>query len=427
VIYNYRGRYLREFKYFFHPKHIKTEKLLIFMDNFSKVVLSSGLTILFEKRNLPVVSVVVATRTGAAYENEKNKGLAHFFEHMLFKGSRTRGQKEISSSIEKIGGILNGFTAEQVTSFYCKVPSKHFNVSEVIMDMVSDPKFDPKELERERGVILQEINMVHDDPKHFLFDKMKEISYQKPFALPILGSKENILGFKRDSFVNWHNHYYNPNNLIISIVGKADFSEITRMSEAFFNSKSKSHMPQLDLKPKIGKFLERRKHIDQAHLGLLFKMPSMQDLRRYPAEVFSAILGEGMSSRLFQEVREKRGLAYTVRSMLEQEKDYGHCLVYAGVEKKNLKKAKEIILREIKGMKKISSKEIDEAKEQCIGRYQVDNEQCDSVAIKLILEEISKDANVMYRYPENIANVSLNDVREMAKIKGLSEGMIVPN
>jgi len=126
-------------------------------------------------------------------------------------------------------------------------------------------------------------------------------------------------------------------------------------------------------------------------------------------------------------VREKRGLAYTVRSMLEQEKDYGHCLVYAGVEKKNLKKAKEIILREIKGMKKISSKEIDEAKEQCVGRYQVDNEQCDSVAIKLILEEISKDANVMYRYPENIANVSLNDVREMAKIKGLSEGMIVPN
>lgn len=396
------------------------------MDNFTKITLNSGLTILFEKRALPLASVVIATKAGAAYENEKNKGLAHFFEHMLFKGSKTRNQKEISSTIEKIGGILNGFTSEQVTAFWCKIPSKHFNVSEVIFDMVSNPKFDAMELERERGVILQEINMVHDDPRHFLFDKMKEISYQKPFALSILGKKENILGFKRDSFATWHNLYYNPNNLVLSVVGKADFEEITRLCNAFFQSKSKKQLPPLNLGVKTGKFLERRKHIDQAHLGFLFHVPNSQNQKRYSCEIFSAILGEGMSSRLFQEVREKRGLAYTVRSMIEQEKDYGHCLVYAGVEKKNLKKAKEIIIREIKGMKKISSKELDEAKEQCIGKYEVENEQCDSVAVKLILEEISKDANDFYNYPEFISNVSLNDVKDLAKTKAFSEGMIVP-
>ncbi len=397
------------------------------MDNFSKVVLSSGLTILFEKRNLPLVSVVVATKVGAAYENEKNKGLAHFFEHMLFKGSKTRNQKEISSSIEKIGGILNGFTSEQVTLFYCKVPSKHFDVSEAIFDMVANPKLDAKELERERGVILQEINMTHDDPKHFLFDKMKEISYERPFALPILGNKKNILEFKRENFANWHSHYYNPSNLVVSVVGNADFKEITRMCKVFFDSKLKQALPSLDLKPKTGKFLEKRKLLDQAHLSLLFHMPNSQNPKRYPGEIFNAILGTGMSSRLFQEVREKRSLAYNVGSMLEQEKDYGHCLVYAGVEKNNLKKARAIIIREIKGMKKISSKELDEAKEQCIGRYEVDDEQCDSVAVKLILEEISKDANDFYNYPELISNVSLNDVKDMSKIKGLSEGMIVPN
>ena len=397
------------------------------MDDFYKKRLPNGLTVLFEKRKMPVVAVVILTRTGAAYEIKQTKGLAHFFEHMLFKGTPKRGQKEISSSIEKIGGILNGFTSEQMTAFWCKVPSKHFeNSFDVLADMVGNPKLDAKELERERGVILQEMNMVHDQPKQFLFDKMKEISYQTPFAWSILGFKENIKSFKREDFSDWHERFYQPSNLIVSVVGNTDFSNVLRMSEKFFGQKGKTQMPQISIKPRHSNFLEKRKHIDQAHLGLLFHLPNLRENGRYACDVMNAILGEGMSSRLFQEVREKRGLAYTVKSMVEQERDYGHCLVYAGVEKPNLKKAKEIILKEIKGMRKISRKEFEDAKEQCIGRWNVEREQCDSVAIQLFLEESAKKAEDFYQYPEKISEVKIPELLKLVKIKGLSQGMIVP-
>lgn len=396
------------------------------MVEFSRIKLSSGLTILFEKRNLPVVSVVLATRGGAAFENEKNKGLAHFFEHMVFKGSMTRDQKEISSAIEGVGGQWNAFTSEQMTMFYVKLPSKHLGVSEVILDMVSNPKIDLKELERERGVILQEFNMIHDQPRQFLFDKMKEISYEKPFAYSILGFKQNILKFKRDDFLNWHDLHYQPENMIVSVVGNADFSEVVKLSKDFFKKNNPKNIPNLDLKTKNSKFLEKRKHIDQAHLAYLFHMPTLRSRKRYAADVMNAILGDGMSSRLFQEVREKRGLAYTAKSFLEQERDYGHAILYAGVEKKNIKKTKEVILQVLKGMKKISSKEIDQAREQCIGKWNVGNEQSENTATNLFVEETFGKAEDYYRYPEFINEVTLEDVKELVKIKGLSEGMISP-
>jgi predicted Zn-dependent peptidase len=397
------------------------------MDDFYKKRLSNGLTVLFEKRKMPVVATVILTKIGAAYETKSTKGLAHFFEHMLFKGSFKRDQKQISSSIEKIGGILNGFTSEQMTAFWCKVPSKHFESSfDVLADMVRNPKLDPKELERERGVILQEMNMVHDQPKQFLFDKMKEISYQTPFAWSILGFKENIKLFKRNDFANWHERFYQPNNLLVSVVGNTNFSSVLEMCEKFFDQKNKVEMPKIFIKPRYSTFLEKRKHIDQAHLGFLFHLPNLRDRKRYACDIMNAILGEGMSSRLFQEVREKRGLAYTIRSMVEQERDYGHCLVYAGVEKPNLKKAKEIILKEIRGMRKISKKEFNEAKEQCIGRWNVEREQCDSVAIQLFLQESATRAEEFYQYPEKINEVKISDILNLVKIKGLNQGMILP-
>jgi len=395
--------------------------------DFFKKRLESGATIVFERRKTPIVSIVIATKTGAAYEIKENKGLAHFFEHMLFKGSYKRDQKEISSAIEGIGGILNGFTSEQMTAFWCKVPSKHFDKSfDVIADMVLDPKVDGKELERERGVIIQEINMVHDQPKQFLFDKMKEISYKEPFKWPILGFKENILKFNRETFLGWHNRFYNPENLFISVVGNADFSDIKRLSEKFFKKSGRAGMPFISPKPMNSNFIEKRKHIDQAHLGFLFHVPNLRDKRRYGCDVMNAILGEGMSSRLFQEIREKRGLAYTIKSMVEQERDYGHCMVYAGVEKQNLKKTKELVLKEIKGMKNIDKKEIEQAKEQCIGRWQVENEQSEGAAIQLFMQEMATKAEEIYEYPERIGDVKLQDVKDLMKLKGMSQGMIIP-
>lgn len=396
------------------------------MGDFTRVKLDSGLNVLFERRNLPVVSVVIATKGGAAYENEKNKGLAHFFEHMVFKGSLTRDQKEISSAIEGVGGQWNAFTSEEMTFFYVKLPSKHFNVSEVIFDMLANPKIDPKELERERGVILQEFNMVHDQPMKFLFDKMKEASYEKPFAFPILGFKQNILNFKRDDFFNWHDSHYQPENMIVSVVGNADFSSILSLCKEYFKKSVKQNIPQLNLIPRYSKFVEKRKHIDQAHLGYLFHLPTLKSKEKYVCDVMNSILGDGMSSRLFQEVREKKGLAYTAHSYLEQERDYGYCLIYAGVEKKNVKKTKEVISQVVRSMRKISGKEIDQAREQCIGKWNVQNEQSDAIATSLFLEETAGRAENFYKYPEFISQVTLKDVLKLTNIKRMSEGMIIP-
>ncbi|MCX6741773.1 MAG: pitrilysin family protein [Candidatus Pacearchaeota archaeon] len=397
------------------------------MNDFYKKRLSNGLTVLFEKRKLPIVAIVVLTKTGAAYEVKQTKGLAHFFEHMLFKGSFKRDQKQISSAIERVGGILNGFTSEEMTAFWCKLPSKHFERGfDVITDMVANPKLDAKELERERGVILQEMNMIHDQPKQFLFDKMKEISYKTPFAWSILGFKENIKSFTRKNFSDWHNNFYCPDNLVVSVVGNVEFSDIISLCETAFKQIGRTQMPKITISTRNSNFIEKREHIDQAHLGFLFHLPKLGDEKRYACDVMNAVLGEGMSSRLFQEVREKRGLAYTVKSFVEQERDYGHCMVYAGVEKPNLKKVKEIILKEIKGMRKIDKKEFEDAKEQCIGRNAVESEQCENVAIQLFLQESVTKAEEIYKYADKISEVKLKDVLDLVKFKGLSQGMIVP-
>lgn len=399
------------------------------MMNFYKIRLENGPTILFEKRSLPITSIMVSTKVGAAYENEKNKGIAHFTEHMLFKGSKKRSQEEISSSIEKVGGILNGFTSEQITAFWCKIPSKHAVLgADVIFDMFVDPKFDKKEIEKEKGVIVSEINRAHDLPMNFLFDKVKELLYEKPFALPILGTKETITSFDRRSFIKWHDSFYNSENTIISVVGKANIEEIKEMAEKFLIYKNKkisqSNISSLN---KNREFIEKRKDIDQAHLALAFNVPKLSEKERYASEIFNAILGQGMSSWLFQEVREKRGWAYSIKSFLEQEKDYGHCIVYAGIDKENLKKVREIILKEIKKFQDLKAKDLEEAKEQCIGNWQLDMEDSEKTAAAITIQEIATKAEDFYVYDEKISDVKLRDVKNVAKIKNYVVAAVVPN
>jgi predicted Zn-dependent peptidase len=155
-------------------------------------------------------------------------------------------------------------------------------------------------------------------------------------------------------------------------------------------------------------------------------MPKLSEKLSYAAEVMNAVLGDGMSSRLFQEVREKRGLAYALKCFLEQERDYGHCLIYAGVEKKNIKKTIEVIKNEIKKIRVISSRELDEAREQCIGKWNVEKEQSESTAVKLILQEMATNSSDYYDYTEFISNVKMSDVKKINRISKYSLGMIVP-
>ncbi|UZE93753.1 MAG: insulinase family protein [Candidatus Pacearchaeota archaeon] len=400
------------------------------MVEFYKIKQKSGLTILFEKRDLPIVAIMAAARTGAAYETIRNKGIAHFFEHMVFKGpTKKRTTKEISSAIEKAGGILNAFTAEQVTNFWTKIPSKHFELgTDVIFDILENPAFTPKELERERGVVLSEIDRYHDLPEEYLFDKIKEFLYAKPFGTSILGLKETVSKLKRSDLLNWHK-YYDPKNMIICIVGSANLKEIDNMAKKYFGKNKGIKIPEARIKllMKNKEVIERRQGLDQTHFALGFHRPSLSNKMRYASEVFNAILGEGMSSVLFQEVREKRGWAYLIHSYLQREKDYGYCTVYAGVEKKNIKKVKEIILKEIKGMAKAKARDLDEAKEQKIGNWQLSLESCNNTATNLIFQEMATKAEDFYDYPEKIYDVKLQDIKKLAKIKNYCNMVLVPD
>ncbi len=397
------------------------------MVEFYKVKQKNGLTILFEKRDLPIVTIMVATRAGAAYENLRNKGIAHFFEHIVFKGTKTRTVDEISSSIEKVGGIINAFTSEQITAFWAKIPSKYFNIgANVIFDLVSNPKLAIRDIDREKGVILSEIDRAHDLPNQYLLFKIKEFLYKTPFGMPILGLKENILRFKRKNFIDWHK-YYNPQDLIISVVGNANLKDINDLAKNYFKIPAKKILPKIKLIKKSNHLIEKRHGLDQTHFTLGFHSPSLSDKQRYTSELFNAILGEGMSSILFREVREKRGWAYTIHSYLEQEKDYGYSIIYAGIKKENIKKVRDIVLREIKNMSKIKIKDLEEAKEQKIGNWELGSESCDNVATNLILQEIATKAEDVYDYPEKIYEVKITDLKKLAKIKSYSTAILAPN
>ena len=397
------------------------------MVEFYKIKQKSGLTILFEKRDTPILTIIAATRAGAAYENARNKGIAHFFEHIVFKGTKTRTAREISSSIEKIGGVLNAFTAEQVTGFWCKLPSKYFSMgAEIIFDLVTNPKLNAKDIEKEKAVILSEISMYHDMPQHYLFDKQRELLYKGILGMPLIGFKKTVAKLKRADFLKWHN-YYCPKNLIVSAVGSANLKEIDTFVKKYFENSYKEYkLPKVTITRKSGSLIETRAGLDQTHFTLAFHRPCLTDKRRYANELFNAILGEGMSSTLFQEVREKRSLAYAITSFLEQERSYGHAIIYAGIEKKNIKKVKEIVLKEIKKMKEIKAKDLEETKEQKIGNWKLELEACDKTAIALALQEIATKAEDLYSYPERISDVKLQDVRALAKIKNYSLAVLAP-
>ncbi len=395
------------------------------MLEFYKKKLGNGLTVLFEKRNLPVVSCSASVKWGGEYETGDIKGISHFIEHLMFKGTRTRSQEEIAREIEKKGGILNAFTSEEVTSYWTKLPSKYFDSGiEIASDLILNPKFDKIEFEREKKVILEEIKMYHDTPRFYVADKIKERLYKKPFGMSVAGKAEIIRGTRLNDVKGLFNSVYTTDSMILSVVGDADFEEICKIGEKVFP----------DRKRKINEILpvhinsekqEIRKGIDQAHFMFGFHAPSLKDKKRYLYEVLGAYLFEGMSSKLFQEIREKRGLVYSIKGDFDLGSKYGYCSIYAGTKKESICKIKGIILKEIRNLKNLGQREIDGVKEQLIGMKKVEEEDSSSVMNSLIMEEIGGDAEEYYKYDDNILKVKLEDIKNF-KLPGYSSFSLVP-
>ena len=202
------------------------------MVKFSKIKLKNGLTVLHEKRDVSVTTVMLGVKYGSAYESEKEKGIAHFIEHLCFKGTKKRNTKQIAFELEKVGGILNAFTAEEETAYHVKLPSEHLELAmDVIFDIFFNPLFPEEEVKKEANVICEEIKMYHDNPRAHVFEQIKKGLYKYPFGMFGAGTQENVRGMTRQQLFDKHREIYSPGNSVLVVVGNNEFEEVVKFAE----------------------------------------------------------------------------------------------------------------------------------------------------------------------------------------------------
>jgi len=282
---------------------------------------------------LPIVSLGFALRAGAIHESLNEKGISHFIEHMLYKGTKKRSAKDIADELEKKGANLNGFTSEELTAYWCKIPSKHIGVAlDVLSDMIKNSVFDEKEFEKERNVIFEEIKMYHDNPQAYVFKEITKMLYGGTFQIDISGTFETMNSLSREDLVNKFKNMYKPENLILCAVGDCDFEPLVDFAEKNFSKSKGKKIEKPVFNNKNQTKIESREGLDQANLIFAHQVPLKKE--SCVGEVLNCLMADGMSSRLFSEIREKRNLAYSVKGSCEVGKIFHIILFMSGQLKK---------------------------------------------------------------------------------------------
>ena len=381
-----------------------------------------------ERRDLPLVSLSISNQFGAEFEKSEIKGIAHVIEHLLFTGTKKRTHEDISREIEKKGGVLNAYTDHGVTSYWFKLPSEHiFAGLDILTDMLNNTIFKEDKFEKEKKVILEEIKMYHDDPRSHAFEQLEKNLYEKPFGETIIGNKESVSGLKRDFVASYFKEVYNPENYIVTIVGNADFEKICTYLERNFAANKAKPKP-IEIKKRYARTVETRNDIDQAHIVFGMHAPLPSEKEFIALDVLDGYLANGMSSRLFLEIREKRGLAYAVKSIAGFGKNYSHYMIYIGTTKEALKEVEKIIVEEFSKIKDMTEKDLNESKERVIGLKRVVAEDSADVMNSLLFNELTGKAEEYYNYEKKIKEVSLDQVKNLAKelIKNYSTAAVTP-
>lgn len=331
--------------------------------------LKNGLRIITSSRpQTETVSLGLWIKTGSAYEKEEVNGISHFLEHMVFKGTQNRSSKQISEEIENVGGQNNAYTSREFTAFYAKMLKNDLELAlDVISDLIINPTFPEEELVKEREVVVQEIKQTIDSPDDIIFDYFQGKAFpNQPFGRSILGPVEKVRSFGRSTLQDYLQSNYAAENIIVCAVGNIDHDTFVKMCE----KRLCALQPKTSfiIQPQIyegGCYIEKR-DIEQTHVALGFKGFSYEDKNYYPAMIFSTLFGGGMSSRLFQEIREKLGLVYTVYSFANSSTQTGMAGIYAGTTADELNKLLPVVAQEIKKVcyDKVDIKELNRAKAQ---------------------------------------------------------------
>lgn len=393
---------------------------------FSKHVLENGLRVVtIPMKNAQTVAVEILVEAGSKYENRRNNGISHFLEHMMFKGTKKRpSTKIITELFDSVGGEYNAFTGKEQTGYWVKVPSKHFEMAlDVVSDLYLNPLLDQKEINTERGVILQEAAMYRDTPMRYVWDVFEELLYgDQPAGWNIIGTEQNIKEMNRKDFNDYRKRMYMPKSTVVSIAGNFNPDKALSLIESCFKSKdnnnrkaTKKKVIQRQTKPALKIF---QKDTDQTHLLLGFRGPHMFSADRHAAVLLGTVLGGGMSSRAFINIRERHGLTYYIDAGTDMATDAGYLFVAASVKHENLGKAIDLILKELNKLdqKSVSQKELAKAKEYLKGKTLMSLESTNMVTSFFGNQELfRKKIQSHTKLFEKIDKVTPTDILNVAK------------
>lgn len=361
---------------------------------FRKTVLDNGLKIVSEEINhVRSVSIGIWVKCGSRHEEKSTNGTAHFIEHMLFKGTESRSAFDIAYEVDSIGGLVNAYTGKEATTFYMKVPDYHLSTAlEIIADIFNNSLFEEEEIEKEKAVVLQEIHMIEDTPDEYIFDYFGGVFWDGySLAYPVLGTKATVKDFSRRSLLDFFHANYLPDNLVIAATGNLKHDELVRIVERLFGSlRGRSKEVSLVKPSTASRCAVMEKDLEQVHAVIGALGPSYTSPGRHTCFLMNAVLGGSMSSRLFQEIREKRGLAYSIHSYVISYRDAGKVGIYVGTTERSFRQVLDLIFSELTRIKtkSLTERELYAAKEQIKGNFLLGMESTDTRMTKLAKNEI---------------------------------------
>ena len=313
--------------------------------------LSNGFRIVTERMD-GLKSATIGIWVGAGGRNERveQNGVAHFLEHMAFKGTQSRNALEIAETIEDAGGYMNAYTSREVTAYYARVLGQDVPLAlDLIADILRNSVLDPAEIELERGVILSEIGQALDTPDDVIFDWLQEQAFpDQPLGRTILGPEERVRAFGHSDLAGFIDQHYGPENMILSAAGDVDHDALVALAEKLFGDMPRKSAPALAPAQFLGGEARQSKTLEQAHVALGFQSPDYRHDNAYVAQIYASAIGGGMSSRLFQELREKRGLCYTIFAQAGAYTDTGMTTVYAGTSEDQAGELARLVVEEMK-------------------------------------------------------------------------------
>lgn len=389
------------------------------------VKLKCGTTLIMDKTDyVQSAALGIWVRTGAADENDSVSGVSHYIEHMMFKGTDKRTAKEIASDVDKIGGMFNAFTGKEATCYYIKTLSSNIYAgAEILLDMLTGSRFDQEEMDKERKVICEEIKMVKDSPDDDVYDTISElVASGNPLGRSILGTPESLAGIDRAKLTAYYSEKYARDSIVIAVAGNFDEERIAELFESRLTSLREKKVTQdFTLKPYRQSFDVKVRDIEQTHICLATPGISMADDKYYAFVLMNSIFGGSMSSRLFQNIREEKSLAYTVCSMNVFSSYTGFFSIYAGVAHDKAEATLDAVRHELEMLKKdgVTAEELSMAKEQVKSSYIFGLENINSRMFsigknKLLLDRVYSPEEVLSEFDK----VTQDDIKQAAEMIG---------